>query len=674
LEWTTGRIDVPPPFDFILACARVLARAVGGRSEAESLDRLRSELSHEPSAKFARLAILLGEWKRGGFREGDREAFCALLEQLRDLYLGQCRIAADRARDLLHLSRILACLRTMRGRLRRADRRSGPSERVRALLEQNLRVLRVSAEEFAERLSRKHAVRVSDLVRRAVDEVRRERSSSGDRKTIVLTLDPIGGHGQTWVPRASEAHWLDLFRNLLRNAVEATEDRHADSPTLERDLPPVRMRLVPFKDRPGVRVEIADEGIGLSPEEVHSIWRAGIGRHGENRGRGLTEDKLAFLLANGSLQTVSRPGEGTTFTIGIPSREIPVRPPLLWRQRPIQGAATLFLAAAVVAAPAFLSTPRATVVEDGAAGVVRGVNERGKTVWERNFGIAISRCSPYERTDECPRAVQRNPDGSINSVLIATQPKSGSGEWIFLDGDGSVVWRRPITWTAPRGEGFHALVSNWQVPIRWGDPPRDAYAVNVRDCNFSPSAIQILSTEGEVIAAYYHPGHLSWHAQEDLDGDGIEELVLRGINNRGGADRSLASDVEGTWFGCVLSLGPEDLDGQAFPYTSWEGIPPASEKAYLLIPPIRPGVHGHVAELYVGRPKDAASPNIDAWLADGRSVSLDPFLRPLGIGVGDNTDASRIYGENGLPPTRFAYFREGVREIITIGERRDDHE
>lgn len=671
--------------EFLAVCIRSILPWGRAASPLQTLDQLRSALSHEPAAKFARLATLLAEWEAGRFRRGDEGVFRGLLRGLSNLYSGRERLAADSFRTLALQARVTAILRGMDRRLRRSDPRSGPSAKTRQQLARDLRALRQAASSLVERLTVRQAVRITDLVYRAVEEVGREGAASPRGETVSVSPEVLGAHGTTWIARSSEASWLDVHRNFIRNAVQATEEQRARlgagaGAALEerstgvrrgggtRNPQPVQVRVSALPDRPGVLVEIADEGVGMTPEEIEAMWCAGAGRHGRNRGRGLTEAKLAFLRANGAFHVRSAPGAGTTLAIEVPEREIALRRPPLWRCRPVQAAAALLIGAALVA-PALRDASPARTIRDGGGGLIIGVDARGRTVWERDFDVLISPCSPYEREspEGRPRAVHRNPDGSIRDLLIATEPKNGSGEFILLDGRGEELWRRPLTWISPKSLKFDKLLSTWQVPVRWGDPPRDAYAVIVRDCNYAPCSIQVLSLEGTVLGAYFHPGHLSYHAQQDLDGDGKEELLLRGINNRGGADSSLAGDVGGTWFGCVLLLGPDDLGGQAFPYTTWEGIPPAREKAYLLIPPIRRDLHGHVGFVLVGLSESGDPPNVEAWLADGRCVSTDPLLRPLSLGIGDNTDASRIFSGRGIPETRLAYFRNGIREIIELG-------
>lgn len=69
---------------------------------------------------------------------------------------------------------------------------------------------------------------------------------------------------------------------------------------------------------------VADNGAGIAPEMVRGVFekfgRGGPGRHGRvSSGLGLSFSKLAVEAHGGTIEVQSTLGEGTTFTVRLPS-------------------------------------------------------------------------------------------------------------------------------------------------------------------------------------------------------------------------------------------------------------------------------------------------------------------------------------------------------------------
>ncbi len=113
--------------------------------------------------------------------------------------------------------------------------------------------------------------------------------------------------------------------NLLGNAIKFT-----DKGSVTLRIQPVDGRLSATK--PHFRFEIEDTGIGISAEELQTIFepfqQAGeIKRQVEGTGLGLAISQTLIELMGGELQIISKPGEGSRFWF-----DIPLGVPLEWQQ------------------------------------------------------------------------------------------------------------------------------------------------------------------------------------------------------------------------------------------------------------------------------------------------------------------------------------------------------
>lgn len=117
--------------------------------------------------------------------------------------------------------------------------------------------------------------------------------------------------------RADEARLQQVLGNLLSNAL-----RHAG----HGDVPDPEVRLlVSVPESAGVvRVSVADNGPGLSPEAQQHVfdrfWRADAGRSRDRGGSGLglAISRGIVLAHGGQIWVESAPGQGATFTFELP--------------------------------------------------------------------------------------------------------------------------------------------------------------------------------------------------------------------------------------------------------------------------------------------------------------------------------------------------------------------
>ncbi|MGH9868214.1 MAG: ATP-binding protein [Candidatus Polarisedimenticolia bacterium] len=119
------------------------------------------------------------------------------------------------------------------------------------------------------------------------------------------------GHG---VPlQADPARLSQVFRNLLDNAIKY-------SPSGGR----VGVRIEALGS--GVRVTVSDQGMGIRPEDIpslfHPFWRSEQARRSApGTGLGLSVVERIVRAHGGSVAVQSRPGEGTEFSVTLPRLE-----------------------------------------------------------------------------------------------------------------------------------------------------------------------------------------------------------------------------------------------------------------------------------------------------------------------------------------------------------------
>lgn len=115
-----------------------------------------------------------------------------------------------------------------------------------------------------------------------------------------------------------------LLKNLIDNAVKYTDTGGIKILAVRKSV----------NDHPMICISISDTGIGIAEENHAMIFHAfrqvseGYGRQFEGSGLGLSISKKIVTLMNGTITLHSRIGEGSTFTVCIPSAEeiSPVEP------------------------------------------------------------------------------------------------------------------------------------------------------------------------------------------------------------------------------------------------------------------------------------------------------------------------------------------------------------
>ena len=166
-----------------------------------------------------------------------------------------------------------------------------------------LRVLAIDLDAIKEHFSE---VPVEKIIRKAVDTV----ETHAVRKDIsfeVAISDPDA------TVYGDEGTLVEVLVNLLSNAIKYSYSGRKVIISAEQR-----------NDR--LRVSVTDQGVGISAEELPLVFDdfyRGKGRLGEveSHGLGLSLSKRIVEIHNGTLSVESKIGEGSTFTISLPSME-----------------------------------------------------------------------------------------------------------------------------------------------------------------------------------------------------------------------------------------------------------------------------------------------------------------------------------------------------------------
>ncbi len=137
--------------------------------------------------------------------------------------------------------------------------------------------------------------------------VARGQAPAGTELTVVLgDVPPV---------RCSLGLIQQVILNLLVNAVHAVEDRPADPPR-----PPGRVEVATSYDADWVRIVVADNGVGMSPDVRTRAPEPFFTTKGEGRGTGQGLSLVHDIVAQhgGRVEIQSEPGEGTTVTVALP--------------------------------------------------------------------------------------------------------------------------------------------------------------------------------------------------------------------------------------------------------------------------------------------------------------------------------------------------------------------
>jgi two-component system sensor histidine kinase SenX3 len=189
---------------------------------------------------------------------------------------------------------------------RLAERMTGEAIRVGRIIDDLLALSRIEAEEHPQR----EPVSVRELVEEAMERIR----SLADAHGITISAD---GVGRRHTVRGDRRQIVSAVANLLENACKYSDDGSA-------------VEVSSTADGSAVEIAVRDQGIGIPGSDLERVferfYRVDRARSRETGGTGLGLAIVRHVAGNhrGEVRVESREGEGSTFTLRLPSGPGPV--------------------------------------------------------------------------------------------------------------------------------------------------------------------------------------------------------------------------------------------------------------------------------------------------------------------------------------------------------------
>ncbi len=151
-------------------------------------------------------------------------------------------------------------------------------------------------------------VDINDVVTEAVSRSR-ERANQREVSLIVARTAEAFVLGDQW-------QLTDAVTNLVQNAISYSGERARVT---------ISVMCVGTDSDPQVEIKVSDNGIGIRPEDQERVferfYRVDYGRSRESGGTGLGLSIVRHIAGahGGSIRLWSRPGQGSTFTLSLPT-------------------------------------------------------------------------------------------------------------------------------------------------------------------------------------------------------------------------------------------------------------------------------------------------------------------------------------------------------------------
>ena len=141
---------------------------------------------------------------------------------------------------------------------------------------------------------------LADALHELVEFLRFERSLPLERLHVSIAAGP-------WA-RANRVKLQQVVLNLLKNAAHAI-----------RDVPEGRIELALASQDDRAVITVSDNGCGMTAEVAKKIWEPFFTTKGnEGTGLGLDVARSIVEVHGGTIECVTAPGQGATFTISLP--------------------------------------------------------------------------------------------------------------------------------------------------------------------------------------------------------------------------------------------------------------------------------------------------------------------------------------------------------------------
>jgi hypothetical protein len=211
-------------------------------------------------------------------------------------------------------------------------------------------------------------------------------------------------------------------------------------------------------------------------------------------------------------------------------------------------------------------------------------NKAGQELWRRHFGFGYNYNERDANGPGTPplnhllSTIDVDGDGKNEVITLCWGSLTGSmPKTIYcFDPEGNERWKYEIHRTIKFGTQLFSDDFHFSQMIV-GDFDHDGAVEIVAVAHHSPDfpcvVVRLDARSGKLLSEYWHPGYLRALGNKDIDGDGIEEIFLGGVNN--------AYEM-----GALVVFDPRSMSGHA-PATARyiaQGVPKGSEKYYILFP------------------------------------------------------------------------------------------
>ncbi|MGC3999984.1 MAG: ATP-binding protein [Anaeromyxobacter sp.] len=189
------------------------------------------------------------------------------------------------------------------------------------------------AREYAQVIARE-AKRVDGLVRELLDLARPAALQTapvnihnvlGD--VLVLARGMPGGDGIEFTERydpslpavsGDDEKLTQVLLNLMRNAIEAVQDRDNPQISLETGVAGLRLRSASGRTRPLARIAVLDNGQGIGEPMVHRLFTPFATSKPHGTGLGLAISRRIIEAHGGRIEVKNRQGGGAEATVYLP--------------------------------------------------------------------------------------------------------------------------------------------------------------------------------------------------------------------------------------------------------------------------------------------------------------------------------------------------------------------
>ncbi len=272
------------------------------------------------------------------------------------------------------------------------------------------------------------------------------------------------------------------------------------------------------------------------------------------------------------------------------------------------------------------------------------LNEKGRELWlfdtkaadletrdsygghfqEKSLGLAYEAVWPWVMFKDL------DGDGRVETLFsVQTRSEDGEGDLVCIDDKGVERWRfgagRELALEAGSFRKEYRIFG-FDVDDYDDDGALEVLAVSFHKPDW-PCQVALLDARGRLEGEYWNAGYLMEARRGDVDGDGVKELVLGGVNNE--YARGCIAVFEG---GRLAGGSPQDD-----PAYRWRDIGPGSEAAYILFP--KTDVHAAIRK--VGDPVNYF------WVHEGDGLTavtveaqvfydLDKTLALRNVGLGND--------------------------------------